>query len=122
MKIEQEHQITYTSPIKSVFEKFSRHKDVSLVYGEPIELDNMRVLPVAKVSYSGGGGGGYSEESEKSPASQGEGAGGHIVINPLGVYEITPERVRFKPAVEFRYVVLLVAVCTFGLAWVLKKR
>lgn len=115
------NQVTYKSPIKDIFEKFSRHKDVSLVYGDPVELDNKRVLPVAKVSYAVGGGGGYSGESENSSAGQGEGGGGRIVIQPVGVYEITPEKVTFKPVIEFRWFVLLVSVCTFGVIWLLKN-
>jgi len=116
------NQTQYKSPIKVIFEKFSSHKDVSLVFGKPIELDNKRVLPVGKVSYAVGGGGGYSGEGEGSSVGQGEGGGGHIVIKPVGVYEITPEKVTFKPVIEFRFVVFLVAFCTFGVIWLLKDR
>ncbi|MEK5038607.1 spore germination protein GerW family protein [Sporosarcina sp. FSL K6-3457] len=116
------NQVAYKSPIKVIFEKFSIQKDVSLVYGEPIKLDNKRVLPVAKVSYAVGGGGGYSGESEESSVSQGEGGGGHIVIKPVGVYEITSEKVIFKPVIEFRLIVLLASVCTFGVIWLLKNK
>lgn len=104
----------YNSPVKRIFEKFSRYKDVSLVYGEPIELEEKRVLPVAKVSYSVGGGGGYSEKSDKSPATQGEGGGGCIAIKPVGVYEITNERVKFKPVIDFYLVLVLASICTCG--------
>lgn len=115
------NQVDYKSPIKVIFEKFSIQKDVSLVYGEPIKLDSKRVLPVAKVSYAVGGGGGYSGESGNTSAGQGEGGGGHIVIKPVGVYEITSEKVTFKPVIEFRWFVLLVSVCTFGVIWLLKN-
>ena len=104
----------YNSPIKRIFDKFSQHKDVSLVYGKPIELEDKRVLPVAKVSYSVGGGGGYSGESDKSPATQGEGGGGCIAIKPVGVYEITNERVKFKPVIDFYLVLILASICTCG--------
>ena len=88
----------YRSPIGVIFDKFAKYKDVSLVYGEPIELENKKVLPVAKVDYYVGGGGGYSGESENSPVAQGEGGGGYISVKPLGVYEITSDKVKFKPA------------------------
>lgn len=114
--------MTYTSPIKVIFEKFSSQKDVSLIYGEPIELENKRVLPVAKVSYAVGGGGGYSGENEGSAVGQGEGGGGHIVVNPVGVYEITSEKVTFKPIFEFRSIILLLSVCIAGMIWLLGKR
>ncbi len=116
------NQTQYKSPIKVIFEKFSIQRDVSLVYGDPIELDNKRVLPVAKVSYAVGGGGGYSGECEGSAVGQGEGGGGHIVIKPVGVYEITSGKVTFKPVVEFRFVVFLVTICTFGVILLLKNK
>ncbi len=116
------NQVAYKSPIRVIFEKFSRHKDVSLIYGEPIELDIKRVLPIAKVSYAVGGGGGYSGGSEGVSTGQGEGGGGHIVVKPVGVYEITPEKVTFKPVIEFRLVVLLVTVCTIGIVCLLRNK
>jgi uncharacterized spore protein YtfJ len=76
----------YRSPIGVIFDKFAKYKDVSLVYGESIELENKKVLPVAKVDYYVGGGGGYSGESENSPVAQGEGGGGYISVKHLGVY------------------------------------
>ena len=121
METEKVNQVIYKSPIKIIFEKFSRNRDVSLVYGDPIELDNKRVLPVAKVSYSVGGGGGYSGEGENSPAAQGEGGGGHISIKPVGVYEITSEQVKFKPVIEYKFALILLSVFTFGVIWLLKK-
>ncbi len=121
MAIRKSKQVAYKSPIKIIFDKFSRHKDVSLVFGEPIVLGNKRVLPVAKVIYSVGGGGGYSEESEDSSGSQGEGGGGLFVIRPVGVYEITSERVTFKPIIEVKFILFLFSVFTFGVIWMLKK-
>lgn len=111
----------YHSPIRSIFNKFSRDKDVSLVYGETIEMERKRVLPVAKVNYYVGGGGGYSEGSEKETAAQGEGAGGHFSIKPLGVFEITSEKVKFKPVIHVNYILTLIMICTFGLVFLLKK-
>lgn len=122
METEQERQATYSSPVKSIFDNFARHKDVKLVYGEPIELADKRVLPVAKVSYSFGGGGGYSEAAEHSPAIQGEGGGGHIAIKPLSFYEITAEKVKFKPVFELRVVANLLTSCTLVAVCLLRNK
>jgi uncharacterized spore protein YtfJ len=110
----------YRSPIGVIFDKFAKYKDVSLVYGEPIELENKKVLPVAKVDYFVGGGGGYSGESKNSPVAQGEGGGGYISVKPLGVYEITYDKVRFKPAIDLKFILMMITVCTFGLGILLK--
>jgi uncharacterized spore protein YtfJ len=111
----------YRSPIGMIFDKFAKYKDVSLVYGESIELENKKVLPVAKVDYYVGGGGGYSGESENSPVAQGEGGGGYISVKPLGVYEITSDKVRFKPAIELKFILTIITVLTFGLAILIKN-
>jgi uncharacterized spore protein YtfJ len=111
----------YRSPIGVIFDKFAKYKDVSLVYGESIELENKKVLPVAKVDYYVGGGGGYSGESENSPIAQGEGGGGYISVKPLGVYEITSDKVRFKPAIELKFILTIITVLTFGLAILIKN-
>ena len=119
--METEKTVMYQSPIGRLFEKFSRHKDVSLVYGEPIELEHKRVLPVAKVHYIVGGGGGYSEETGDSPVAQGEGGGGRISVKPLGVYEIDAHEVTFKPIIDVKFVLTLVSIFTLCLVWILKK-
>lgn len=111
----------YHSPISLIFDKFSRTKDASLVYGDPIDLDSKKVLPVAKVNYYVGGGGGYSEMSEKDLTSQGEGGGGHFSIKPVGVFEITAEEVKFKPIVNIYLVLTILSVVTLGLGFLLKR-
>ncbi len=111
----------YLSPIARIFDKFSRQQDVSLIYGESIKFENKKVLPVAKINYIVGGGGGYSGETGESLAGQGEGGGGHISIRPLGVYEIDAVKVKFRPIIDFKFTLALVAVFTLGLVWLLKK-
>ena len=111
----------YQSPVARVFEKFSRQKDVSLVYGEPIELNNKKVIPVAKVIYIIGGGGGYSGETTNSSMGQGEGGGGYISVTPLGVYEINSQKVKFKPIIDLKFILTLFTIFSFGLMWLVKK-
>ena len=117
----KEMKPVYRSPIGSIFDKFGAQKDVSLVYGEPIELENKRVLPVAKLNYYVGGGGGYSGESNNSPVTQGEGGGGYISVRPLGVYEITSNQVKFKPTIDLKFMVTAFTILTLGLAWLMKR-
>ena len=109
------------TPIRSIFEKFSREKDVSLIYGEPIIMDNKRILPVAKVNYFVGGGGGGGFTDEQNASGQGEGAGGVFSIKPVGVYEITEENVKFKPILPINQLLTVFSIITLGLAFLLKK-
>ncbi|WP_218197347.1 hypothetical protein, partial [Pseudomonas sp. 2995-1] len=40
-------------PGQAMFKKFSKERDVSLVYGDAIEVEGKKVVPVAKVTYMG---------------------------------------------------------------------
>lgn len=115
---------TSTSPIKTIFDNIFKQKDVSLVYGDPIVLENKRVLPVAKVrNFGGGGGGGRISKEETSSTIQGEGGGGSglVSVTPIGVYEITPDKTTFKPVVDIKFILVLLSIFTLGLVWILKK-
>lgn len=79
--------------IKVVFKKFGIQKDVSLIFGEPVEVGLTKVIPVAKLKYAIGGGG---------ESGGGEGAGGSFSVKPVGVYEITPDHVTFKSTNSYR--------------------
>lgn len=73
--------------VTTLFKKFGTNKDVSLVFGEPVEVGLTKVVPVAKLKYGFGGGG---------DGAGADGGGGGFTVKPVGVYEITPDRVRFK--------------------------
>lgn len=77
------------APVTTVFKKFGNQKDVELVFGDPVEVGLTKVIPVAKLRYGFGGGG---------DGNGADGGGGGFLVQPVGVYEITPDRVRFKPA------------------------
>lgn len=59
-------------------------------YGEPIDVDGKRIVPVAFLWYGFGGG---SDEGEDSAAG---GGGGGVTI-PVGAYVTTGSTVRFEP-------------------------
>lgn len=89
-----EHNQPYIeTPVKTIFKKFANAKDVSLVYGEPIEVGFKKVIPVAKAQYAIGGGG---------DGRGGEGGGGAFSVKPVGVYEITPDRTTFKSTIDMK--------------------
>ncbi|MBD7985017.1 hypothetical protein H9649_10500 [Sporosarcina sp. Sa2YVA2] len=99
--------------VKTLFKKFAKERDVSLVYGDPVEVGLMKVVPVAKVKYAFGGGG---------DGAGNEGGGGSFSIDPIGVYEITPESATFKPVRDSRSLLIIVmALLSFGLFFFLNK-
>lgn len=111
----------YTSPVKPLFEKFSKQKDVTFIYGEPIVFKNQCIVPVAKANYSFGGGGGSGVNNGEGEG-QGEGSGGIISVKPLGVYNISADRVRFKPILDLKLIIAALSGLTLGLAVLLRKK
>lgn len=103
------------TPVKTIFKKFANQKDVSLVYGEPIEHGLQKIVPVAKVLYAVGGGG---------DGSGGEGGGGTFRVKPVGVYVITPDQVKFKSTLDVKKITALTVVIggLLGLLAVLKRK
>jgi len=59
--------------------------------------------------------------SEKEPVAQGEGGGGYFSVKPVGVFEITPEKVKFKPIINMYFVLTILSVVTLGLGFLLKR-
>ncbi|WP_280770860.1 spore germination protein GerW family protein [Salipaludibacillus daqingensis] len=86
----------FNVPISSLFNKFANERDVSLVYGDIIEVKNKKILPVAKASYAFGGGSANIEKTKKNSSERSGGGGGHFTISPIGVFEITEEKTLFK--------------------------
>jgi uncharacterized spore protein YtfJ len=87
-------------------ETLQNHMNASLIYGEPVKLNNKVVIPVAKIASGFGGGGiegGNTENSKNSHSEQGvkgvgRGGGGGIIAYPVGVFEITEGDTRFISA------------------------
>jgi uncharacterized spore protein YtfJ len=68
------------------------------VYGEPVERDNVTVIPAASVR-GGGGGGGDNENNG--------GGGFGLMARPVGAYVIKPDgEVSWKPAIDVQRMVL----------------
>ncbi|MGM0898071.1 MAG: hypothetical protein ACQEV0_09230 [Bacillota bacterium] len=115
-----------SSPVLPVFEKFSKVRDVSLVYGDPIEMQGRTIVPVAKIKYSvgAGAGGGYgngakdpeSPGAEESGGGHGEGAGGSFQVKPVGIYDVTAEKAVYRPIVPVELVIFVPLMVT-GLAF-----
>lgn len=67
---------------------------VRRVFGEPIDHNDVRVIPVARVRGGGGGGGGSAPDGDGS----GGGGGFGMTASPAGVYVIKGSDVTWQPA------------------------
>ena len=74
----------------SGIEALRKHMNASLIYGEPIRLENKVVVPVAKIATGFGGGGieigNLSSSMDNHSEQGGKGSGGGIIAYPVGVF------------------------------------
>jgi uncharacterized spore protein YtfJ len=89
---------------------------VRRVYGEPIEQEDMTLVPAAAVRGGGGGGG----------DAEGNGGGGFgVSARPVGAYVIRDGEVRWRPAVDVNRVPLgwqVVSALAVLAAWSVSRR
>ena len=64
------------------------------VYGEPIEIDGRKVIPVASVRYAFGMGGGMGPKPEEAEAPGGGGGGGGMRVRPVALIEVADGKVK----------------------------
>jgi uncharacterized spore protein YtfJ len=82
------------------------------VFGEPLQRDDMTVLPAAAVATGGGGGGGSSpmrkgdDASERSGGQSGEGGGFGLMAKPAGAFVLKDGTVSWNPALDLNRVIL----------------
>lgn len=82
---------TLESVKREIAERLSAHT----AYGEPVTVDGVTVIPVARIMVGYGAGGGVGEAKrprdgeEASPPPTGGGGGGGGVVQPLGFIEVS---------------------------------
>jgi len=98
-------------------------------FGQPTQVGDLHVIPVAKVAFGFGGGGGNSAkhakkakpdtpEPETEPASPepkpgspnyGAGGGGGAKTYPLGIYTLKGDKVQFHPVISIKEIMAIMA-------------
>lgn len=95
--------------IENLSTSLGQNASVKNVFGEPIQVGDKTIIPVARLAYGFGAGFGQrkknrnngevsGENKGQEPAGKGAGGGGGLNAVPKGVYEITPTCTRFIPA------------------------
>lgn len=95
------------------------------VVGEPIQRDDVTVVPLTAVSvafgYGHGFGRGESSEAASMPATEGGGGGigGGGGVEPRGALRVGPDGVRYKPFVDVnRMFLLLFPMIAWNVFWI----
>ena len=81
---------------------------VKAVYGDPVTVDGVEIVPVAVVAFGFGGGSGQSGEGDEGG---GGGGGGYSI--PVGAYIGGPNGPTFRPNI-FALLVVLIPVTLVG--------
>jgi uncharacterized spore protein YtfJ len=89
------------------------------VYGEPIEIDGRKVIPVASVRYAFGMGGGTGPKPEEADAPGGGGGGGGLRVRPVALIEVTDGKVKVEPIVDVsRLGMMAMLVGAWSVFWI----
>jgi uncharacterized spore protein YtfJ len=85
--------------IEALVERFGGRTGVQTVFGDPVERDQVTVIPVARVRWIVGAGAGSGGAPGSKGAAEGEGAGGGggVVGDPVGYIEIRASGATFVP-------------------------
>src|SRR5436305_5078615 len=91
--------------IKELLHSMVNQASPRMVYGEPVSAEGRTIVPIARIRYGFGAGTG-SKTGEESGAR----GGGGMVVEPMGVIEITRERTRFIPIGQTWKIALAVGI------------
>ena len=93
--------------------------DVRTVFGDAIELDGRRVIPVASVQYGFGMGGGKGPAKSESDAPGGGGGGGGVRVEPVALIDITDGKLKVEPVVNVtRLATMAMILAAWSVFWV----
>ncbi len=99
--------------ILAEIEASPRSANVRTVFGEPIQVGDRTIIPVARVGGSFGLGFGRGTRptapgAEGAGAESGQGGGGGAMVSarPIAVVEISPDKVRVRPILDVTRIAL----------------
>jgi uncharacterized spore protein YtfJ len=108
----QEPDMTGRQIVNELVDRVKGSAKVEVVFGEPREIGEKTIIPVAAVAYGFGGaaGSGTGERPGPDGASRagvgsGSGGGGGVRVHPVGVLEVTAEETRIVPVLDWTRII-----------------
>lgn len=101
-RVLREAQEAASGPAVDILERLAQRvgarAGAHAAFGEPVERDEITVIPVAKVRFAFGGGSGRGIDGKEDAGEIGEGSGGGggAMTSPLGFIEIKDGHAEFK--------------------------
>jgi uncharacterized spore protein YtfJ len=120
----QESSVTGERIVSELLDRIKGSAKVEVVFGEPREIGDKTIIPVAAVVYGFGAGarGSMGERPGGNGASgggSGSGGGGGVRVHPVGVLEVTADETRIVPVFDWTRIITT-AVTFLGVAMVIR--
>jgi uncharacterized spore protein YtfJ len=90
------------------------------VFGEPVQVGGVTVLPVAKIGGGGGGGSNVTNPGGQGTTSDQGGVGFGLNAKPAGVYVIRDGNAYWRPAIDVNRVILGGQLVAIAAIWALR--
>ncbi|MBI2200955.1 MAG: hypothetical protein HYU43_03340 [Armatimonadetes bacterium] len=109
----------FLDKLQERFQELQGKADVRTVFGEEIELNGRRVIPVASVQYGFGMGGGSGPRQTEGEAPGGGGGGGGMRVEPVALIDITDGKLKVEPIVNVtRLATMAMLLAAWSVFWV----
>jgi len=122
----------FLDDLQKRFEEMQGKATWKAVFGEVLEVDGRRLIPVASVQYGFGMGGGQGpagrggsrtrspqKDGNPSGGGSGGGGGGGVRIEPVALIDITDGRLRVEPIINVtRLAVIGLVVAGWSVFWI----
>ena len=119
--------------LEKMASQFGQNASAKNVYGDPVQVGDKTIIPVARIAYGLGGGYGHGNKKNKRPqpenvnqadggTGEGAGGGGGMYAKPIGVYEITPGTTKFIPVTGSKRLLIAIAIGFLIRGWLHSKR
>ncbi|MCH6555190.1 MAG: hypothetical protein IH822_07895 [Chloroflexi bacterium] len=108
--------------VGELVERIKGSAKVEVVYGEPREIGEKTIIPVAVVAYgfgAGAGGGSGPSGDGAIGGGGGGGGGGGVRVHPVGVLEVTADETRLVPILDWTRIITT-GLTFFGL-WMIVR-
>lgn len=111
----QERSQLVNDLIERIGESVGQRANVAAVFGEPVQRENLTVIPVARARFGfGGGGGSGSREGDEGSGGGGGGGGSVTPVGFIEVHDATAEFKRISTARDFLALVAAVSVAAIA--------
>jgi uncharacterized spore protein YtfJ len=138
----------FTQIISQIRSLVSKAGGVEMSFGQPTKVNDMHIIPVARTAFGFGAGGGSSPHKSKKSAAKkpdavdesqqekpnppdsatdadanmGGGGGGGMRTEPIGIYTIKGDVVKFHPVIGIKEMLALIAIVSVFTIRLMKQK